>query len=329
MLKTETITNSLTPQIQEYIQRWGSIASEIFFDYPYNYFMVPNIEGVIGYRIQSNCAVTFGDPVCSLEKRAYLVQAFQHFCEEKGLNAIYMVASKQFAHWSIDHQCCSILLEVGEGLFYDPQCDPRDGPKGNKIRNMISHAKSLGLTVSEYLTPDETVEQAIQQTAMAWLQGRKGSYVHLSDLQFFDHRMGRRWFYIVDRDRMIGAALICRREASQGWMLKYLTTLPEAPRGTSEFLTISILDTLKNENCLYFNYGLVPAMQLGEIRGLSKFSEYMTRSVYKVANWAFHFEQHRTYWQKYHPKREPFYLLFANPSIRYNEIQALTKSLHI
>lgn len=318
-----------TPQIENIIHRWGSIGSEFFFDQPHSYFSVPGIDGIIGYRIQSNCAISFGDPICSFETRPHLAELFQRFCQEKGLNIIYLVTSQEFAKCALNHHYCKIMIEVGEQLLFDPQNDPREGPKGNKIRNMTGHAKRLGLVVTEYLNHDPNVEEAVQQVAKNWLTSKKGSYIHLSNLQFFDRRYGRRWFYISDGATIVGAALLCRREAYQGWMLKYLVSNPDAPRGTSELLIISILDTLKNENCRYFNYGIIPALQIGEVKGLGKFSETIAKSVYKVINWTFHFEDHRTYWQKFHPKREPFYLLFGDASIGLREIRALMNSLKI
>lgn len=318
--------NSLDPaQIENWVHQWGSAATEMLLDSSFQFFCDPEIEGFIGYRVESHCAITFGDPVCSVKNRPHLALSFQHFCKTQGFHVIYLVVSKQFSDWALGHNC-HISIEVGEELILDRTHDPREGPKASKLRNMTAHARSLGLTVREYLTEDPRLEKEMLEVGMNWLYARKGPQIHLSNLSFFERRVGRRWFYVTNAEgTILGVAVLSWREVEQRWMLKFLTTVPEIPRGTSELLLVSIIDALK-EN---FSYGLTPAMKLGEIRGLSQFSAVMSRIAYKFINWLFLFDNRRTYWQKFHPKREPFYIVFTHPTIRLNEIRALIKSLQI
>ena len=61
----------------------------------------------------------------------------------------------------------------------------------------------------------------------------------------------------------MGIALLSKLESQCGWFLKYLISIPEAPRGTSELMMMSILEILRNENCRFLTYGMVPAKQSG------------------------------------------------------------------
>lgn len=315
--------------IENMIHRWGGPISEAIFDSPCHFFHDQDIEGFIGYRLIADCAVIYGDPVCPFEDKGKLAESFQKFCNEKKINVIYISASEKFAKWAISHTS-KVSIEVGEEIAFDPFIDPKEGPKAARLRNRINHALSLGLSVHEYLEHDESIEKSIQNVGVAWLKGRRGPQIHLGEINFFANRNAKRWFYVKDKDQdFIGMALLSRLEAYQGWLLKFLIIVPEAPRGTSELLLTSILEVLHKEECHFMTYGMVPAEDLGEIKGLSKFSAWVCRVVFKMARWLFHLEQRKLYWEKFRPNTEKSYLLFSNPHIGFKEIKALMNALKV
>lgn len=315
-------------KIEKWVHRWGCSISEAVLDPACQFFHVPNIDGLIGYRLESNCAVIYGDPICAPNDMPLLAEAFHLYCQERKRNIIYVSASEGFAKWAIDH-LCSIMIEVGEEVIFDPQVNCQEGPKGSRLRNKISHAHMLGLSVAEYLTYDTKLEQAIQQIGAAWLQAREGPQIYLGHLNFFENRMDKRWFYIKQGEHILGIALLSRLEARAGWLLKFLISVPNSPRGTSELLMTSVLEILRSENCHFLTYGMVPADQLGKIAGLGKFSSWLAQCAFNAAKWIFKLDQRRIYWQKFHPKTEPSYIVFCEPRIRLQEIRALMKSLKI
>ncbi len=314
--------------MDEWIHRWGCAASEAIFDFECDIFREPYINGFIGYRIESNCAIVYGDPVCAPEDIPNLTHAFHKYCQEKLLNIVYMITSKTFSHWAMNN-VCKVLLEIGEELIFDPFIDPTSGHKGHKLRNKINHIHSLGLEVFEYFSGNVKLEQSIQEVAFKWQKARKGPQIYLGRLNFFANRVGRRWFYIKKGEQILGVALLSSLESNQGWFLKFLMALPKAPRGTSESLMFFILKTLRNENCSFLTYGMIPAHQLGEIKGLNRFSAWIARVSFKLAKWYFRLNQRKTYWEKFHPKAEPSYIMFANADISWKEIRAITKALKI
>lgn len=322
------LVNDEMEEIEEYVHRWGGSASEVAFDLPCKCFSIPHVEGVICYRIEAGCAVIIGDPLCSQENAPLLAQAFQRFCEENHLNTIYVIASEKFAKWAIKN-ISKALVEVCTELIFDPQLDLMAGHSAIKLRNYTNHARHLGLTVEEYLSDDPQIEQSIREVGEKWVKARRGLQIYLSPLDFFENRTDKRWFYVRNGATIVGAALLSRLESKQGWLLKFLIVLSGTPRGTSELLMTSILDTLRKEQCKYLTSGMVPVRSLGEIIGLSKFSEWMARATFKVAKWIFKLNQRRTYWDKFHPRTEKAYVLFNKPHIGQQEIRAILKSLTI
>lgn len=332
-LLTNNFIHSLPDQeldlVQSWIHQWGSSFSEAVFEAPCRIYKRDNIEGFIGYLQVCKCAVVYGDPVCSKQEVYQLAESFHQFCIEQGLTVIYISVSQSFAKWAIESHCKS-LIEIGEEVILDPFCNPSEGPSGRRLRYKINHAINNGLTVSEYITHDTEMEQAIQHVCDSWQKSRKGWQIHLGDVNFFKSRIGKRWFYIQDKTgTILGAALLSRMDLKQGWLLKYLVCVPNAPRGTSELLMNSILLTLRKENCRYVTYGMIIGEELRETIGLNKRNKFFAKVIFKIARWVFRLSERKTYWQKFLPDTEPRYLLFSNKSVGIKEIYAVAKAMKI
>ena len=314
--------------VDQLIHRWGSPISEAVLD-SCSYFCVPEIEGFIGYRIAHQTAIVLGDPICSPEKKPLLATAFQKYCQDNHLSCIYFIISQEFAKWAIKN-LCKIMIEIGDEIFFNPMVDPTIGHKGFKLRNKIHHAMHEGLSFKEYTTPDPKLEEQILQLGKIWVKARKGPQIYMGNLNFFENRIGRRWFYLQDKDQNIVAmALLSELEAHDGWLLKYLITIPKAPRGTSELLMVSLLEILRQEECHFLTYGIVPADHLGETVGLGKFNILTVKFLFRVAKWIFRLTQRKFYWQQFHPHFKGSYLLFSVSSIGIKEIRALTAAMNI
>lgn len=328
---THTLENEVTQierdQVENWVHRWGNSASEAILEPGCLIFNVSHIEGLIGYRLVSGYAVIFGDPVCAIHDKPVLAEAFHTYCNEKNWNIIYLIASENFAKWAIQN-FCKVLIEAGEELIFNPQEDATKGSKASKLRNSIHHAQHLGFKVCEYITQDANLEQAMQQVGKEWLRARKGPQIHLGDLTFFGDREQKRWFYVKDGDRLLAMALLSRLKAYQGWLLKYFLTTPDSPRGTSELLMKSILDTLREENCRYVSLGMIPAENLGEIIGLNGFYTWFARFAFQLTKKIFRLNNRKNYWQKFNPKSERSYILFSNPHVGLKELKAVMKALH-
>lgn len=314
--------------LQSWVHLYGGAVSEAVLDPSFKTFTLQDVEGFIGYFEGSGCFVTFGDPICKKEDAPKLAQAFHRYAEEQNANIIFMIASESFAQWAFAN-ISPVLLEVGEELIFDPQKDPKEGSKGYRLRNRLNHCQKFGIEVHEYLEFNPQLEKSIQETARLWLKGRQGPQIHLGDLEFFKNRQGKRWFYLTRGGKVVGIAELNQLIAEQGWLLKFLIILPKCPRGTSELLMMTILEKLKEENCHFLTYGIVPSTRLGEIKGLSKLKEKVIRITFKMIRWLFRLEQRKTYWQKFRPATRKSFALFTQSRVGLKELRAITKALKI
>jgi lysylphosphatidylglycerol synthetase-like protein (DUF2156 family) len=306
--------------------RYGSAASEAMLDFPCHFFQIPECIGIISYRIESKCAIVFGDPICPPSETTTLVEAFHRFCNESNWNIIYIVVSERFAK-NLSGDRCNISLEVCEECIFDPQLDPFQSH--HRLRHRVDKALKHGLTIHEYIPHDQDIENSLKQIGIQWRQSIEGPHIYLGHLNFFDNYTGRRWFYTRDGEKITGMIMLCRTDAYEGWLLKFLITSPEAIHETSEFLMTSVLEILKRENCSFLTKGFLPISHLGEVKGLGYFATILSRSIYRTINWFFQFEKHKEYWFRYKPRTAPAYLLFNNKSIGLNEIRALMKTFKI
>ena len=317
-------------KIIEQVRLWGGGSSDAVLDHHFQFFSTPTVEGLIGYRQEYDCAVVFGDPMCSKENQSSLVEAFHQFCQQKGWSVIYMLATEDFAH-KIKQSTKGILIEYGEELFMNPHDDPRK-KKGNNaslVRRKERHALHEGVVFKEYNEQNPSIEQAFERVAEEWLKGRKGPQVYISHVRLFEDRLGKRWFYAERNGKIVGVIVANQLQSMNGWLINKLMITPDAPHGTPELLLVQTLETLAQEGAEYVTFGNVPSLKLGRIEGLSTFFTNILRFSFKILIKFFHLEGRKKFWEKFDPQEQSSYIVFAGPDIGIKEIKGLLKALNI
>ncbi len=328
----QQVAESPAPQLSrtelvELVRKWGGPTSDAVLDPLIEYFIDPSISGFVGYRKAMDCAVVYGDPICSLEDRPRLTHAFHSFAEGQGVSIVYLAASQDFSQWAIQN-VCGALIEFGEELYLDPSCDPRKrtGNNGSLVRRKVRRAMKEGVEVHEHLSSDLAIESAIEEMGAQWLKSRRGPQIHISNVYLFDDRYGKRWFYAKHGDRIIGSISLNLIESKKGWLINHLMVIPEAPGGTPELLFTTALEVLASEGCRFATVGMINAKELGQIVGLSKLSCFVARFAFKIARKVFHLDGLHTFWGKFHPEHRPSYLLFSRSKVGLREIVGISRA---
>lgn len=305
---------------KELFVRWGTPAAEAMFDFPCNFFRIPEVDGVIPYRLEYGCAVVFGEPLASSNDVDMLIDAFHKFARQKDWNIIYIVVSNGFARLMMEKDC-KILIEACEELIFNPQENPCE--VSSRFRHRVERGIAHGLTAHEYSGGNEKIENKLRKVGVDWEKAIKGPHIYLGHLDFFASSVGKRWFYVKDGDEIISMAMLSRIEAKKGWLLKFLITKPKVFHDTSEFLVNYVLETLRNEGCCFLSKGMVPKEHLGQFNGLGAATIAFARGLYRLIGKVFKFDKRKEYWLRYHPKLAPSYLVFMNKAIGLSEIKAL------
>lgn len=318
-------------RLVEWVRRFGGSCSDAILDPLCRPFTLPDVEGLIGYRVEGSCAIIYGDPLCALEHVPRFVEAFADFCyEQKIKNRIYISASETFAKWAVQNGCAA-SVKFGCELILDPHDDPKakTGVHASLVRRKVRHAQKEQVVVEEYRFKNPQLERQLEEVAEAWLQGRKGLQIHISHVHLFDCRVGKRWFYARQENRVIGVIVLNQLQSKKGWLINHLMPIPGAAHGTPELLLSTVLETLASEGCHYVTFGSVPASQLGEMVGLGGLSQQIARFSFKLINCFFHLDGKMKFWEKFDPVSVPSYLLFAHSPIGLRDIWALMHALNV
>jgi lysylphosphatidylglycerol synthetase-like protein (DUF2156 family) len=127
----------------------------------------------------------------------------------------------------------------------------------------------------------------------------------------------------------VGILILNELQVHNGWLLNKVMISKDAPHGISELLVIATLQALAKENCQSVTIGPVPGEQLGKISGLGRFSEIMTRLIYRLAKNFFHLNGHATFWKKFEPVTCSSCVLFPEKNLSFSSIKALLKALNV
>jgi lysylphosphatidylglycerol synthetase-like protein (DUF2156 family) len=316
--------------IADCLQRWGNSSSIALFDPCCKVFSIPTINGAIGYRVEAGCCIVFGDPICSPQDLPHLIEHFHNFCNQQSKNIVYITASEHFAQWTLKNNFCRCAASIGSEVVLNPMIDlkAKRGTAGRILRNLFNYSTRLGMTVHEYKDKDSTIERDFEKVKERWLRHRRGPQIHLGILDIFAYRSNKRYFYACHNGVIIGVLIISRLDMCKGWVMNILMRIPEAPKTTSEFLILSILDILRQEGCSYFSIGTIPALQLEKTEGLSSISELLARTAFKLAVKIFNLSNRQKYWKKFNPETKPTFLLVSRPKIGIREVIGIMRAFN-
>ena len=160
-------------------------------------FSTPKVDGIIGYRLESNCALVFGDPLCAWQDLPLLVDTFHQQFTNQGKTIIYLLASEQFKTWAQEKNYVHTALSMGNEIILDPKIDPQSikGKHASTLRNQYSQMVRAQITVKEYVENDTMLEQTMKQVGSQWLENRSGPQTSLLSIDIFSDRSNKRLFY--------------------------------------------------------------------------------------------------------------------------------------
>jgi lysylphosphatidylglycerol synthetase-like protein (DUF2156 family) len=317
--------------IADYVQMWGNAHSIAFFDPACQFFRLPGIDGIIGYRMTSSHAIVFGDPACPSDYILPLTHAFHEYAAYNGKKVIYLASSSPFTRLMLEHNLCQSAVGVGNEIILDINSDPQlhRGADGSSLRNKWRFSLRRGMRVEEYTGCDPELERRLEQACQAWLAHRKGLQIYLAPVDIFAHRSNKRWFYAHYQDEIVGVAQLNRLDAHNGYVLNLLMLTPQAPTTTSEFLIMSILEHLRAEQVQALSVGMIPMRYLGQIHGWDVLSAWFARHAYALSQKAFKLYRKEQYWKKFAPYKKDLFVMFERTRVGMRDFWSIMQALHV
>jgi lysylphosphatidylglycerol synthetase-like protein (DUF2156 family) len=327
MMQQEAVNAVLDrSRVTELVRKWAEVNTDGILDKATQIFSVPHIEGLIGYRVELNNAVVYGDPVCAPTDKLALAKEFEQYCQGRNMQVIYVIVSEEFAHLAFEGLSFS-LIEFGRKYTLDPF--KYVDSKTSLLRKKVRQSSAKGIEIHEYTGYDPEIEQSIEEVAAAWVQARKGIQIYLATPSLFDDRFGKRWFYAKQEGKVIGFAMLNELQSQQGWLLNNTMVARGSPSGVSEHLVVSALQALEKEQCRSVIIGPVPAKTLGKIVGLKPILVSIAGLAFKLIKRTCRLDGHEVFWEKFEPEVKSSYLLFPKNRFRPSSVIALLRALNI
>lgn len=307
------------------VRKWGGATTDAVLDPLCQSYIKEGIEGFIAYRLDGKFAVVMGDPITAPKDLLTLTKHFIDDNHKEGREVIFAIVTETFARKVLKKLDYSILLELCEIPFLDPQKSVLEntGTKGSLVRRKVRHAGKEGVVAEEFFNDSDQIQKQIEQVGVNWLKKRKGPQIHISNIRLFEDPYGKRWFYASINKKIVAALLLNQLQSKNGWLMNRLLLDPEAPHGTPELLVVTALEKLKKEGSQFVSFGMIPREKPGKIEGLNTLASNLTRFGYQIAAKIYKLDGLRGFWGKFEPRSEASYVVFNNKGISISGIRAL------
>jgi lysylphosphatidylglycerol synthetase-like protein (DUF2156 family) len=322
----------LLPTIVDLVRRYGCSVSHAALSPQHSIFRAPGIDGLVGFLVMRQCAVVLGDPICAPEDKTALADAFAAHCADNGWPILYVIATKDMLAYAQERGYA--MMEFASLLIADPQYDLKTGHQNFHLRQHLSHVGRTGVTVQEYhtgITPDDHLEAQMESVYRRWVSARRGLQMYLADQRLFEDRSGRRWFIAELEGSIVGILSILDINCFDcHYLINIVFSLPEAPLYTNELMVVEVLSTLRKEGVRSVSFGVGPLAALGRVEGSGRLSEFLSRSIYRLASRVMSLHSKTVFWEKFHvARREPLYVLSQSSRFGLRELTALSMAFHI
>jgi lysylphosphatidylglycerol synthetase-like protein (DUF2156 family) len=270
------------------------------------YFDVPHV-GYIAFRTQGTRDFVLAHPVCARTNLEYVIAAF--------------LREHPFASFvQIDDPLASLLREnfgyytfrIGVECRLHAERWTLQGKDKTRVRRWLSSAKKAQVTVRE-LEKDVTLPD-IQRVSETWLSTRT-SRIKLSFLVrdfFTDPRCAGlcRLFGAYQGGRLVGIVEftpIFTDTAITGYCADLIQAAPEAPKGTSDLIIVTALETFHREAIRDFSLGLAPLAQLGPCPKEPPLIRQCLALIYRTCNFLYNFQGIYAHKEKYRTNEVPVF----------------------
>lgn len=254
-------------RVLELVQRhgWNATAFQTL-EAQYSYYFAGD-DACIAYVDTGAAWVAAGAPIGPPESVGAVAAAFVHAAHHAGRRCCFAATEERMN--LIAGQALRSLL-IGEQPVWDPREWPTILETHGSLREQVRRARAKGLRVrllSMTELSDPLTRSAMTRVIDRWLATRgmapMGFLVHVEPFTF---PAFRRCFVAEVGSRIVAFAGVVPVPARGGWYIEDLVRDPDAPNGTGELLTDSVMRWAADEGCDWLTLGLAPLA--GDVTGL-------------------------------------------------------------
>lgn len=317
--------------LQDLICQHGRVSHMGILDKSYIFFITKDRTAALYYKVKNKVAVVGGDPLCPPELFSHILTEFEKYRKKWGLGLAFLGAGQAFVDYAHTQNYTTMCFAFERVL--NPMTNPVLHSNAGKsitrnVRNLLDPKKE-GLSLEVYtpaLGKNAGLQQKLVNVYEAWRNarnesGRPQAYITVYDPFALPELMT--YIYTRDRDGVPnGFAALRILGAENGYHLDPYVASPGAPRGISDLLIYGAMSLLNIAKISYLSLGYEPLVDLGDIYGIPKPFQKISRKVHKRIFDGLHVAGKKDYHDKFHPdekQQQNLYLVFPHgiPSIRH------------
>jgi len=308
------------------IANYGDASNTSWLDERYSVWRDEETGAACGYVPQDPYAIIIGDPLCDRSQYEMIMRKFIKFIkQEKELKPIWLLVGKEGEEVLGGKFGWSTLTCTAEERV-DPSVDP--AAEDENVARKIRHAKKEGVKISDappgQVTPEIKAKCDIRM--QDWMNNRKGTQVHLTELNPWVDWEHRRYFYATDKEDNVCALLVLAQLSQEhGYQVKYALEFPGAPSGTSEYIITHALHNAAAAGAKSVTFGgsattgLSGGRHMGGLR-----MKFLAKSYQSIVS-SLRLINKSEFRQKLGAEEDPIYICFPKNGMGPRGIRAIMK----
>ncbi|WFD45173.1 aspartate--tRNA ligase [Malassezia psittaci] len=254
--------------LEKLIANYGDSSNTSWLDDRFQVWRDVDTGAAVGYAVRRHYAFAVGDPLCESMQYSRVIARFLSFLKEKSLKPVWLMVGEPVEQilggqlgW------CTLTCTADQRLADVSKNDARHDPE---TQRKIRHAHKVGVTFEDVplnkKVPSEVVEECNKQIR-AWHASRKGTQVHLTEIQPWVDQEHRSYFIARDQNKQVCCLVVLAQLSPEhGYQVKWAMSFPGAPSGAIEATIFKALDSIGSSPA---TFGTAATAKLRAIYGLS------------------------------------------------------------
>jgi len=312
--------------LEDLIANYGDSTSTSWGDERYRVWRDRTTGAAVSYVPSHRFAIIPGNPLCDPSQYARVIHTFlQWLRRETRLKPIWILCSPEVETVLGEKLGWRSLSCVAEERV-DPQRSTQAAAEGEVARK-VRRAEGEGVRIVSIPQGEpfpEHLRAQVDRRIQDWLANRKGTQIHLSDIDPWRDPRHRWYFYATDRQGTICAFVTLAMLAPvNGMQIKYAFDFPGAPSGAIEYIVTHAIQTAAKSGVKSLTFGAGATSQLTPGHHMYGTKVKMLQHTYEAVAKQFHLSRKSEFRLKLGAHEEPLYIAYPPHGLGSRGIRAV------
>jgi aspartyl-tRNA synthetase len=313
------------PSVEDLIANYGDATATSWGDERYKIWRHGDTGAAVSYVPEGSHAILPGDPLCDPSQYFRIVSSFLTWLKkDTKLKPIWILCSSDMEEVLGERLGWKTLSCVSEERVDTGKKSAESDPEvARKIRKAT--ADGVKITDVDWHQPvPEDIKKRANERVKDWLANRKGTQIHLSNIDLFRDEAHRRYFIAEDKEgKLCGIAVLAQLAPRHGWQAKYCLDFPDAPSGTIELVTTHALSAAGQAGIKSLTFGGGAAAHLTPGHHLSGTKVKMLSATYDTIMKQFHLNRKSEFRAKMGATEDPSWICYPPHGLGSRGIRAI------